>query len=687
MKVKFRISILSLCIFTYPINFVFAKGGNLSSEDTQSLVAGIESEAAAAQAASATQVSAATRVVPANPNIVQFQKAVFDLLTATPAKESNIYFEIKTIHDQNKSSNIEISEDGQLPGSDEFKTCQKMMGNKLESIYNSASTPVEWITNITQFNCSNKFDSFKTAINAINGDAPKQEEAIQAGEKFKSCLASHLNKIPRCIAVLNIAKAFNKDISNKDHISPSQAQASTQPAVIAANANGTMNISGNSSYDCKSAGFETVDYLACKKFSDYDAGLELATQAFKTGQNLIYQNKAMDTQFEATKNMANDATAALKAQKSNFQDQQAAFTQNSALEGSKAAYLGTIRYSEFPTMQKVSEQCGSTTYNGLWSKDDSIKNFNIDATKISTACQNIINVVTNGRTSTLNVLMNQQASEKMTARCVKLGVNAVAEGINAGFAGKRADQVDGAIANVNGFQPTTTPGLEAAVNTTYCQMNPTAPQCANQQPTQFSTIGDNIVEFGAGGVGAAYGAGTVDNNGTTGATNGAVNNAANGASTKTIGSAIVSVPKDSGIIDPVGAATLSAAKPNAGGGGGGGGASAGSGPGGLPQAQPQGGVSSAIGGGKKESYTAGGGISMLGGRGSMAAAKKGNESGNPFSGLMDKKGPAADKNVNFRGPASVDVGNKGDNIFNMISKRYGWANDQKLMLEYEDKVK
>ena len=197
-------------------------------------------------------------------------------------------------------------------------------------------------------------------------------------------------------------------------------------------------------------------------------------------------------------------------------------------------------------------------------------------------------------------------------------------------------------------------------------------------------MGDNVINFGEGGTGASYNNSNPFLDPTAGTTANAV--APTKSKIASVGNVISAAQQSSGLADKVDAANVTKGSAPAGGGGGGGsggGGSGGGGGGGVPGAQPQGGVTAAIGG-KVPNYN-GGSLSVFGsGGGGLNRSKSmAKTDGNPFGSLFNKDG---NKNgtINFRDPASAkSVGTKGDNLFDMISKRYTTVNSDKRLLEYE----
>lgn len=572
---------------------------------------------------------------------------------------------------------------GVISASDGLVKCNDISGGRLKQISTSENfKKFDWRSASIANYCKDECEEFKKGfpesgkISEILAD-PKNQEKTNQALKLSNCVSEALDEVLSCGAALHLiiahGKSFDKDT---DKEASNGSSTTNQPSVISAGQNG-MTVSGNEAINCVSKGIETLDFKPCKEFNEYSNTLEVAHEAVKVGQNLYYQNKAIDTAYEASKNSPNDATAGLKAQKSSFKDMQENFTQNSAIEASKAAIL-LAKYNDLPSPESVIEKC--TNFKNNYIDGSVLSGETVDPDE---RCKDV--VANPGRGFAF--LMNQQARDGMKKKMAMLGVKAVAEGANAYMASQRADQLSDAIANVESFKPVTAPGLEQAVDATFCQMNPGAAKCKTNLNSQFSTIGDNIVDFSNNGTGTVYSGSndtTTNSNGSSPTTSGTTTAAKSGP----IGSAITGVNNGSGLESTAAAATISKGNgPTGGGGGGGGGGSAGGGGGGGGAASGAAGAQQAVAGssGKMPLYSGGGGgVSIMGGLGIKNGKKTADSSVNPFANLMGKDKASPDKVLNFGGRSPASVGTKGDNLFDMISKRYGTVNNDKRLLEYEE---
>lgn len=412
---------------------------------------------------------------------------------------------------------------------------------------------------------------------------------------------------------------------------------------------------------CVNDGILTLDFEACEDFVNHAATAEVVQQVATTAQTMKY---GMDMQDEQTKAMSsnNTATAALKGQKKSFEEQQNMAQQQAVMEGAKLAVLAND-YSNMPSVEEVQSKCASITGNGLDISPD--------------VCKAYV-----GQNSAA-FLPNNSAKDKMKSKMIAIGGKAAVDLILADMLGKRAQQVGNAIATVDGFKPIppVAPGMQDAL-ATLCTVNPADPQCnaGSLNRTFGGDDGNNVVDFGSGGSGTVYSPGTVDPNS---AAAGGTNAVGKVASKGSLGTNTNPLNQAGGLAGPAASAAQIETKAGSGGGGSGGGAGGGSGGGSGGGAGGGGTAGGATGSLAKSALYEGSGkgsLSMMGGFGINKPKGKTADTGNPFGKLFDKG--KVDPNLNFRAPAS-SVGNKGDNLFQMITKRYNVVSSDKRLLEYE----
>ena len=347
--------------------------------------------------------------------------------------------------------------------------------------------------------------------------------------------------------------------------------------------------------------------------------------------------------------------------------QQEMMNQRTAVEASKLAYAYTL-YTEMPRTSEVADKCKGFVGRSITG---------IDETATLDQCTRAV-----GTGKGFALLMNPQALETMRSKLVQIATATGSNMLLASLLGKRAEDVNSAIAKIDEFKPvdpyTTT---QAEAQSTFCKQNPGLAQCltAGLERT-FDTMNDNVITFGDGATGTSYGAVGAD---ATTASGGITDTTAR-KTVGPVGSIIAAAAQDNSMEKSDAAKVTSSGTGASGGGGGGsgGGASGGGGGGAPPAAGSPGGVTAAIQG-KTPTYGGGtGSLSVMGGFGINKKKGDAKDDGNPFGKLFGKDNPK-DGLVNFRDIASQKVGTKGDNLFDMISKRYSSVNADKRLLEYE----
>lgn len=528
----------------------------------------------------------------------------------------------------NINQNNEL-QDGDM-GTSAMKECVELSSGMMRKFYKKGSPSGEA-----------KWKDLLEISNVCRDDAKVCDQAT-----LEACVEKLKIKASRCDGVAYLISAYDRDWTNPEHVKTETVKG------------GAPEIS------CQGQGIATVDYEGCVKFVQNGDIMDAAQTAIQGGQELYYQDKAMTAQMKAASS-TESATAGLEALKTGVKGQEDIMTQRAALNTGKFAALVTY-YSDIPTSEDLTAKC-----KNYHSPDPTI----INEKSCNTAA---------GQQHAFGVLMNQTAKEKMKAKLAKVGIDVASNAMMAALMAKRGKDINNAIAKIDEFKPID-PLAPAADNlqSTYCQQNPGDAKClTGGLDRTFDAMGDNVITFGEGGTGTSYSntnpftdptAGTIDSN-----SPGSKNSIAS------VGSVISSAQQNGGLETKAAAATVSKGSAPAGGGGGGGsgGGVGGGGGGGVPGAQPQGGTSAAIQG-RTPTYGGGTGtLSMMGGYGINKKNATAKDDSNPFGKLFNKDGNKSGV-VNFQGRSPANVGNKGDNIFDMISKRYTTVSSDKRLLEYE----
>lgn len=546
---------------------------------------------------------------------------------------------------------VEVGLDVFYPGSNNFQSCDKLSRGKLKKLYRNGSRNSSVLPNwnpYAKYACLEKCD---------------------APIEFEKCVNKNLELAKKCESVTYVMSFYERDWEDSEQIQPVSASGAAPAAPQAAGATQAAAATAGSAIKCKSEGIETLDYLACKKFATQIDILDAVQTAAQGAQELVYADKMMDASAKYAKE-ENSATGALKATGESLEKQQGMYQQRTAVDATKLAYMYSI-YNEMPKLNDMREKC-----QGIEKQTGEIGLKSVVAVK---ECQGFVLPGNGG----FAMAQNQSQIDAMRSKLITIATSAGSNAILANLLGKRADDVKDAIAQIDDFKPTD-PTLitEEDALTTYCKLNPGVEKCLTQDLSRtFDTLNDNIITFGEGGTGTSYG-------NSNGINPGAITDTGTDSTKRTsvapVGSIIASAAKDNSI-EASSAATVSDGKAPSGGGGGGGvgGGGSGGGGGGTPAAPAQGGVAAAVQG-KTPTYSGGAGsISVVGGLGLNKAKGEGKAEDNPFGKLFGKDTPKGTGVVNFRDIASQKVGDKGDNLFDMISKRYSTVAADKRLLEYE----
>jgi hypothetical protein len=519
-----------------------------------------------------------------------------------------------------------------FPGSGGLSGCEKFSMGHMKNLYKGgrrSGVVTDW-GDLIAYSCKDSCDTQK---------------------KYKDCVDREVAKAKKCESIAYILSVNDRDWNNSEHTEPEKG---TTP-------------SATSGIKCKSAGVETLDFEACKKFSTGLDTMEAVQAVGYSAQGLIYQNKMIDAQGKYI-NEENAATGALKGQKDSIEMQQEMYQQRTAVDAAKLAALYSS-YQAMPSMDDIVGQCGAMQ----------TVNITASATLTPEECKTIIKSSSNQ----FALLQNQSQKDIMKTKMVAVATQAGSSAMLASLLGKRANDIDKAIAKINDFQPIDPLAFQGDdLISTQCQQNPGLPACLTAGLDRtYDALSENVITFGDGGVGTNYGKPTSSDGLVA---NSIADSATNRNGVDSVGSVITDADNSNSMEKSAAASVTSGATgSNAGGGGvGGGGAGGGGGAPPLGQGTPGGTVAAVTASKVKYEGGANGGLAMMGGFGIKGKkAAEGEE--NPFGKLFGKDGAKGSGVVNFRDPASQKVGDKGDNLFDMISKRYTSVNADKRLLEYE----
>ncbi|OUR97160.1 hypothetical protein A9Q84_12600 [Halobacteriovorax marinus] len=459
---------------------------------------------------------------------------------------------------------------------------------------------------------------------------------------------------------------------------------------------------------CEAVGYETQDYVACKKaVTAYDI-IFIGRKAVETVQGMDYMDETMDIQTEMAKNAQTDAAAGLKAQKKTIEKKAEMARVRAASETAAAAVLATALYN-MPNIEKIKESCDAAgksvdqkgaierirkdfdiqmekiadtfTTGDYQLEENSDENGEVIAFSAESNCQIHIGNLGNGASHAM--VNNEDAKEGMQQALIDAGMQAVTMLGTAEILDKQAGRVGDAIKGVQDHEPESLAYDGEDILATECQLNPGADNCVNAQFERGVDYYDQGINVDGMQFATSDATQNLDD-----PSQRSVNSASDATSRQGavggLGDTINGVEKGSGLADaPAGAASIKASGTNGigsgggGGGAGGGGASAPSN--GSAKSGGGGGSKPYVGSSKKLGYSGGGGsLSYRGGSKRTRKAK----SANPFANLFGKKGKKKGGVMNFRGMASK-IGPKNGSIFNMISKRYSSISKDERLEEYK----
>ncbi len=529
-------------------------------------------------------------------------------------------------------------------GSTPFVQCDKLSMGTLREIYkNGRRGDYSWDNNIKYACCSKK---------------EKRDECIKSTGRFAV----------KCESIAYLISTYDRDWTKEEHFKPTKNESSAKmPTQKVNGANAMQALANAGAIKCSSAGMETLDFDGCSKFVDHLETIETAQNIGNQTQEVVYKGKIADSQLNYM-NEKNTATGALKAQKDSFSMQQDMYNQRTAIDTAKLGYLYSL-YKEIPTSESIISKCDRIEPKMIVT----------GVAVIPEDCKAVFR-------ESFEITKNQAQLDAMKRKLIAIATEAGSNLILANLMGKSADNVENAIKKIDGYKPIDPFVVkEEEAVTSFCKMNPGQPQCLGADLTRtYDSIDGNVITFGGGATGTSYG-GTnkIEDTGTT--TANAIGTSEKAGVTP-VGSVISAAAQDNSIERSAMASVSKGGGPSGGGGGGGsaggggGGGGGGSSGGGAPAGASEPGGNVAAGGPK---YSEGNGFSVIGGFGINKQKKEGGSDENPFGKLFGKDSPKGNGVVNFRDIASQKVGDKTDNIFDMISKRYTNVAADKRLIEYE----
>lgn len=436
---------------------------------------------------------------------------------------------------------------------------------------------------------------------------------------------------------------------------------------------GRKKTSGDGRVKCYNEGFYTMDYEACGKLIDAYDMASVAQVGLQTFQSIDFQKTASDASQEYSQDASNP-TSALEAQKKTIKKQADIATTQAAFHAAKVAAMWSY-YDKMPTEEDLTNNC-----NHLFNADAKFV-ISKEGDFLPSKGGDLDGLCAMTAQGSVNFLGNSAAKDDIKRIMAEETMNAVAKTAQGALLNKQARKIKGAIDQVNAFDPSQvvmvpeTPDL--------CLSNPNDESCKladTRSDVDLAGNGFTVTGDWGGTNATTRKEGDLDEGGIAGS----------GTDTNRIGpdsigtpladnstaGGFVSAPPASGTVESGGSTT------------GGGGGGSGAGAVGLPSGGGSGGQNQAASSGEDKSNTklayAGGTGGKAYGASSGRKATSSKDNKNPFDDLFGKKKAATNNVLNFRDPASTEIGaQNGNSLFEMISNRYRVSQEKKRLLEYE----
>ncbi len=509
-------------------------------------------------------------------------------------------------------------------------------------------------TQVARTTQSNAVDGVELWIDLINKNAQESKEYKEAKdqqaqeEALKNFKSNEGTKYLNCIGYSFIMAAREEGFES-----------------------GRVKKSGDGRVKCYNHGYHTMDYEACGKLVDaYDMAsvAQVGLQAF---QMIDFQNTTSDASKEYMQNTTNP-TSALEAQKKSVKKQADIANTQAAFHAAKVAAMWTL-YDKMPNEETLTENCKTfLTADAM----NAIKEAGISGN------QNLETLCSESAAGQVNFLGNSSAKDDIKRIMAEETMNAVAKTAQGALLNKQARKINSAIDQVNAFDPSAVVSVPETPD--LCLSNPNDASCKLADTrTDVDLAGNGFTVSGDwGGTNASTSNRSDEDQGSSSST----------PSTKDVGVSAIGKPLEDnstsgGFASAAPAAgTVEAGGSNTGGGGGGGSAGAvGLPSGGGGGGSGQGGASGEEKASTKLAYTGGEGGARYAGAATGKKTSDGKDGKNPFDDLFGKKkGTDGNGVLNFRDPASSEIGDKdGRSLFEMISNRYRVSQEKKRLIEYE----
>lgn len=596
----------------------------------------------------------------------------------------------------------------EFPGGTLFTTCQRMLAKDTswtsirEQEHLSASFANSWI------------DLYSKYSSDLEDSVDDPEKLDRRLAKFVYVLADHNEMVKKCAAVVYLTKDVDYSDAEYTH----------------KNTHGSFD----GKIKCATMGAETQDYGACKGMADAYSAAMVGEKAVQTYQEIDFMSTTMDAQIDNMKD-PNDPKNALRAQHKTVKKQEEISNVRGGVSGAKATAL-IVAIGQMPSREDFVTSCQQKMNQQIIEKYDKVgnaarawvltvtDNYNKKAATKGKGQQSFkfervtkamhetqIGPVTAepgkigagdgspnkggdskgaehpcevGYSGELQLVLNEKAKDEATRLAVEAGLETAANFAKAAILHSQAKKIQNAMNGIDNFKPEESIYGDPELLATECQINPNQQKCIDAGLSRGQDFYDGAIVVNPGGSATGSGQYNDPENGSgSSATSGGIQNRSASVSAGAFFDDPVN--KGSGFADntPT-AAMIKPAQGGGGAGGGKGGAASGIG-------APGGGDSSGGGGndgansegtGKASAASYSPGTYTRYSGGVPIGNKKSGTSANPFANLLGGK-KLSGQNLNFRNPASGQIGAKGKNIFDVISNRYDEVNKSKRLVEYQ----
>jgi len=586
---------------------------------------------------------------------------------------------------QLEPTGLESVDEEEYIGNSFFKSCQKALPSKLDDLPDEKQKYFlqGWKTLVIEkINKGIKNSDIKFRLSISKSlMAERAEEFLEKVESFVGDAQDQYYKNLKCHAAIELVghntNFKEKNVDNRPEVS-----------------------SFDNKISCPAATSESQDYEDCEDMVDkYNGSSVIRTGVDKIGQ-VTTALKQQEALFEQSQN-ADDPAAALTLQKEMLEHQQTLLVVRGSINTAITTVLATAR--NFTDLDDIIETCGNklssedtndekSNYDSLITNYlDPLRKFAISLVESEDQGSGSIappSALTNpaelchavAHSGKLELITSDRAKDQAMALLAEVATQVAVDTTQALLLNDQIAKIQAAIDALENFDPEIAgTALTDELMVTKCQADPSAEGCDSFAFKQHQGIVGNNMQLG-GTTGLSTSSGTAETDDGVASAVDEVSATDRSDVAGAGGGVASSTGKSSDTLNPMRGAGPVKTKAGGAGGGGGGAASGFAAPGGGGGGKGGGGGnSSAAKATKRYNYSEAGKIGF-GGGGLRGAGGKKKKKGNPFAGLVGKKGSVLNTG---RKPASL--GKKSNSIFIMLSNRYKNVSDKERLHQYEIK--